>query len=343
MFTTPPRALGIATLFLAAVAVASAGARAASPVEPTEVLQAAEDSLRNGDFKEAIRQYREADKASGGSCVACQLGLAKAFNGVGAHKEVLKAVEAALRLTTDKPTLALAYNERGLALLASAGGDEDRLKEAEAAFRQVISLADPPRAHFNLGVALLRQGRDEEGVAVLRRYLRLEPESPSAAAAKELIDNPLRARKRLLPDLELVTLAGDYLTSADLQGRVVLIDVWGTWCPPCRVAVPDLKRLATRMRKAPFLLVSISNDSDEPTLKQFIAEHAMEWPQVWDKDREILRRLGVNRFPTYLLVDHQGEIVYSASGWGPAIEREIEMRTARAVRAARKAAPREAD
>ena len=97
------------------------------------------------------------------------------------------------------------------------------------------------------------------------------------------------------------------------------------------------------MRKAPFLLISISNDSDEPALKQFIAEHAMEWPQVWDKDHEIQRRLGVSRFPTYLLVDHQGEIVYSASGWGPAIEREIETRIARAVQTARKAAPREAN
>jgi thiol-disulfide isomerase/thioredoxin len=342
VLSTRPRPLRIAAALLAVVAATTARAPAASPPDATAILEAADESLGNGDFKEAIRRYKEADKVSGGSCVECQLGLAKAFNGVRAHKEVLKAVEAVLRLTTDKPALALAYNEQGLALLASADGDQGRLKQAEAAFRNVISHANPPRAHFNLGVALLRQGRDEEGVAALRHYLTLEPDSPSAESAKELIDNPLRARKRLIPDLELVTLGGEYLTTDDLRGRVVLIDVWGTWCAPCRAAVPELKRLAARLKKAPFLMVSISNDADGPVLKKFIAEHAMDWPQVWDEDHTILRRLGINRFPTYLLIDHEGEIVFSASGWGPAIDREIEHRVARAVQDARKAAPREA-
>lgn len=343
MLSARRRPLRIAAALLVVVAATTGRARSASPPDETAILEAADESLGNGDFKEAIRQYKAADKVSGGSCVVCQLGLARAFNGVRAHKEVLKAVEAVLRLTTEKPALALAYNEQGLALMASADGDEERLKQAEAAFRQVIALANPPRAHFNLGVALLRQGRDEEGTAALRHYLTLEPDSPSAASAKELIDKPLRARKRLIPDLELVTMAGDYLTTDDLRGRVVLIDVWGTWCAPCRAAVPELKRLAGRMKKAPFVMISISNDTDEPVLKKFIAEHAMDWPQVWDEDRELLRRLGVNRFPTYLLVDHEGEIVFTASGWGPAIDREIEHRVARAVHDARKASPAEAN
>lgn len=334
-----PRPLRFATATLVLVAGVSAGAwAAAAPPAPAEVLEAANDSLRAGDFKEAIRQFKQADKALGGSCVACQLGLAKAFNGVRAHNEVLKSVEAALRLTTDKQELAVAYNEQGLALLALAGDDQGKLKQAEAAFRQVMALNDPPAAHFNLGVALLRQGRDEEGVAALRRYLELDPGSQRAASAKELIANPLRSRKRLIPDLELVTLAGDYLTTDELRGSVVLIDVWGTWCAPCRAAVPDLKRLQARMKNAPFAMISISNDTDEPSLRQFVADHGMSWPQVWDKDHDILGKLGVSRFPTYLLVDHEGEIVYSASGWGPAVEQEIERRIARAVRTAKKAA-----
>ena len=93
-----PRPLRFATATVVLVAALSGPAWAAAPPALAEILQAADDSLRAGDFKEAIRQYRQADKASGGSCVACQLGLAKAFSGVGAHKEVLKSVEAALRL-----------------------------------------------------------------------------------------------------------------------------------------------------------------------------------------------------------------------------------------------------
>ena len=334
-----PFPLRIAGVLLLVLATATAQAQPASTPAGADLLQAADDSMHAGDFKEAIRQYKQADKASGGSCVACQLGLAKAFNAVGAHKEVLKSVEMVLRLTTDKQALSIAYNEQGLALLASADGDQDKLKQAEAAFRQVIALGDPAPAHFNLGVALLRLGRDEEGVAALRVYLERDPGSARAATARELIEKPLRARKRLLPDLELVTLAGDYLTTDDLRGRVVLFDFWGTWCPPCRAAVPELKRLHARMKKAPFALISVSNDSDEPTLRQFIAENGMEWPQVWDKDRQILGKLEIQRFPTYLLVDHEGEVVYSASGWGPSVEREIEARIGSAVRVAKKAAP----
>ena len=59
------------------------------------------------------------------------------------------------------------------------------------------------------------------------------------------------------------------LSLAGLKGKVVLLDFWGTWCPPCVAAVPTLRNWSRRMENSPFVLVSISTDSDEPALRQF--------------------------------------------------------------------------
>lgn len=324
----------------AATAKPAATVSTLPPLSPevADLLATADASLQGRDFKSAIRTYRQADKLAAGGCVPCQVGLAKAFNGILAHKDALKSVEKVLAMTTDPQLSRVAYNERGLALLALAGEDQVKLQGAEAAFRRSLALGESSACYLNLGLTLLRQSRDPEGVAALEKFLDLDPESPSAETAKQLIANPLRARKRLIPDLELVSLSGDYVTTDDLRGKVVLFDFWGTWCAPCRAAIPDLRNLNARLRKSPFALVSISNDADSEMLKRFIAEQQMDWLQVWDEHQEINRKLAIKGYPTYLLVDHEGEIVYAASGWGPMMEREIEDRVRRAVSKAKRAA-----
>jgi thiol-disulfide isomerase/thioredoxin len=309
-------------------------AKAAAPPLPDEVadlLETADASLASRNFKAAIKTYRQADKLMPAGCFLCQLGLAKAFNGIQASRDALKSIDKVLALTTDRRYHRVAYNEQGLALLALAGDDTAKLQEAEAAFRRSIAIGESAMGYLNLGLTLLRQARDPEGVAALEKFLDLEPDSPHAARAKELIANPLRARKRLVPDLELVSLSGEYVTTEELRGKVVLLDFWGTWCAPCRAAIPDLRNLSARLKKSPFVLISISNDPDAELLKRFVADNRMDWLQVWDENREINGRLAIRSYPTYVLVDHEGEIVFVTSGWGPVIEREIERRVGGAV------------
>jgi thiol-disulfide isomerase/thioredoxin len=131
-------------------------------------------------------------------------------------------------------------------------------------------------------------------------------------------------------------LSGDYLTAEDLKGKVLLLDFWGTWCEPCRMAVPGLRSMSRRMKDDPFVLVSVSTDDDEAALRDFIAKNEMTWPQVWDKDRTFTRKCGVSYFPTYVLVSPEGEIVYVVRGWGEEIERDLYARLSAAIRAARK-------
>lgn len=308
--------------------------------EAREKLEQGNDLLEDGKPSEAVKAFKEADKLASGACPDCRLGLARAFNKLGAYKDALKNVDAALGMTQEKNRLILAYNEQGHALLALAGEDPQRLNQAEKAFRQVLEASGGTlnAARFNLGFTLLRLARDEEGVALLKEYLVRDPRAASAEVAKDLIANPLRARKRLLPDLELVTMAGDYLTSEDLQGKVLLLDFWATWCAPCVASVGGLRSLSRRYEGDPFALVSVSTDSDEAVLREFIAKEKMTWPQVWDKDQKVTRKCGVEAFPTYVLVNPEGEIVYVVKGWGEGIETELGIKVSWAVRAAKKSA-----
>ena len=328
-------------LVFTAVQLASPPLRGAQPVAAQGVealLAAGGRSLARGDFPAAVRYYGEADRVEGGRCAHCQLGLAKAHNGMGSHREALRSADSVLRRSDDPTLRRAAFNEQGIALLASANGDPAKLEHAARSFRQAIAIGGAPEAHFSLGLTLLRLGRDDEGTAALNQYLQLVPKAPNAQAAKDLIANPLRARKKLLPDLEMVTLDGVRVTTAGLRGKVVLLDFWGTWCAPCRAAVPDLRRLNARLQGSPFALVSISNDGDRTTLERFIAANEMAWTQVWDGEQTVIRDLAVRSFPTYVLVDHLGEVVFAASGWGPNVEREIETRVGSAVEEAKRSA-----
>src|SRR5258706_3057079 len=247
------RSRALASLALGVLSVLSS-ALLAEPPKPrpanADKLEDAHGLLQDGKYNEAVKAFKEADKLANGSCVECRIGLARAFNKLGAYKEVLKNIDAVLGMTAETNDLLRAYNEQGVALVALAKDDPKQLEKAEKTFRQIPELsggkANPAR--FNLGFTLLRMLRAEEGVAVLKEYLERDPKAASADIAKSLIANPVRARKRLVPDFELATLAGDYLTSDGLRGKVLLLDFWGTWCAPCVAAVPGLLSLSRRMK-----------------------------------------------------------------------------------------------
>lgn len=304
-------------------------------------LDQGRDLLEEGRHNEAIKAFKKADKASGNTCVECQLGLAAAFNHLGAFNDALKNTQSVMKLTSDTAQLIRAHHHQGLALFALAGDDREKLKQAEEAFRRTLELSQGKAntARFNLGTVLLRQSRDAEGVALLKEYLEKEPDSKDAELARSLIANPDRARKHLIPDFEVVTLAGNYLTAEELRGKVILMDFWFTSCLPCQKALPGLRKISRKMADSPFVLLSVSTDQDQATLREFIARNGMEWPQVWDKDHELVRQLGISSYPTYLVVSHEGEILYSTRGWSERIDMEIAQKVAGAIKAAKKSAP----
>lgn len=312
----------------------------ADPPVPTDKLQEGRGQYDAGKYKEAVRTFKEADKLANGSCAECRLWLAKSLDKVGAYKDGLKNVDAVLGMTTNPTILVGAYNERGVALVGLAENDPKKLEPAEQAFRKALELSEGKvnAIRFSLGVTLLQMSRDAEGVAMLKEYLEKGPGAADAEIAKKLIAYPVRARKKIVPDFELTTLSGEYVTAEDLRGKVLLLDFWGTWCPPCVASVPSLRSLSHRLKDDPFRLVSISTDQDEKALREFVAKNQMDWPQVWDQGQAFTRQCGIHSFPTYVLVSPEGEILYITSGWGRDTERYITSRIHAAVKDLQKSA-----
>jgi thiol-disulfide isomerase/thioredoxin len=302
------------------------------------LLAEADEKLSRRDHDEAIRLFKQALKAAGNDCGACHMGLAQAYNAVGAHKNAITSAEEAISRLPEAHQQAAAWNQKALAQFALAEQDTGKLRAVETSLRRVLELSGEPMARFSLGVTLIRLGREEEGLAELQAFVEAAPNSQKARTARDMIEDPRRARQNMLPSLELVTLGGDYLTNEDLAGKVVLLDFWGTWCPPCRASVPSLRGLVERNAKLPLVVLSVSNDQDENALRSFVASNGMTWPQVWDRKQGLVREMNVSGFPTYILADHEGVIVFRYSGWGEPIERAIQAEIRRAVGRAKRAA-----
>jgi peroxiredoxin len=310
------------------------------PPIPSDKLLEGRGQYDAGKYKDAVRTFKEADKLANGSCAECRLWLAKALDKVGAYKDGLKNVDSVLGMAPNQTVLVGAYNERGVALVGLAANDPKQLEPAEQAFRKALELSEGKinAVRFSLGVTLLQMSRDAEGVALLKEYLEKGPAPADAEVARKLIANPVRARKKIVPDFELTTLAGDYLTAEDLRGKVLLLDFWGTWCPPCVASVPSLRSLSHRLKDDPFQLVSISTDQDEKVLREFVAKNQMDWPQIWDQGQAFTRQCGIHSFPTYVLVSPDGEILHIGSGWGQGTERDLSSRIHAALKDLQKGA-----
>src|SRR5712692_10612957 len=123
--------------------------------------------------------------------------MGEAYQGLQAYKKVAESCDKVIEFGgSDNQLRAQAYNLKGIALQSlSEGKDQKKLQEAEAALRQGLALnSDVPNLHYNLGVVLLQEGHDPDGVAELKKYVELQPNASNAEMASKMIENPRRAR-----------------------------------------------------------------------------------------------------------------------------------------------------
>lgn len=299
----------------------------ARPGDEKDNAAAVSQAMAQGDafvaqkkFDKALDAYRKADKLSHHSCAVCLLRLFKVERSLGDLSAALDYAKKAATAAGENKTLAAqAHLVRGTLLGEMAGKPSDKkLREAEQEFREALTLdSRQVVAHYNLGVILLKQERDAEGIAELNTYIATPGADPkSAAEARRIIANPIRAREPFAPDFSFVTLEGASLSNSALQGKVILLDFWGTWCPPCRESVPMLLSLHKKYANRPFEMVGISSDDDEQAWKAFIAANHMAWPEYIDLSGRVQEQFQINSFPTYIVLDRQGIIRFRQSGVG---------------------------
>jgi thiol-disulfide isomerase/thioredoxin len=144
---------------------------------------------------------------------------------------------------------------------------------------------------------------------------------------------------RRLPQLELKPLTGGGrdVSLADLQGRVTLIDFWGTWCPPCAEELPHIATLATKFAGADFQVFAVSCGSDNRNenaaeiaeqTEAFLKSFKIALPTYFDDGAYTRRGLdmiaGFVGYPTTIILDRRGTIRGMWVGYQPGYERQIE-------------------
>jgi thiol-disulfide isomerase/thioredoxin len=110
------------------------------------------------------------------------------------------------------------------------------------------------------------------------------------------------------------TLDGRSISSADWRGKIVLVNFWATWCPPCRAEIPDLIALQEKYRDH-LVIVGISEDEGSvDAVKRFVAEHKINYPIVMSTPQ--LRRIfpAVMALPTTLVLDRNGNLTQKNVG-----------------------------
>ena len=293
---------------------------AAQDLDYDEEFSKGRDLYRRGKFEEALKSFKRANELRDKKSAECFGWMSETYMALEAYKNAIECADKVIELAGDDRQLMLkAYNNKGLALQQSAERkDQKKLQAAEAVFRQALAMEGAPAIlRYNLGVALLQMNRDQEGITELKQYVKDQPNGAYLEMARNMIKDPRRARENFAPDFAFTSSEGEHVTLDDLHGKVVLLDFWGTWCPPCVESVPELRNLQKKYAKEPnFVIIGISSDSDEAEWREFTVKNKMIWPQYLDHDRRIQRAFGIHAFPTYILIDHEGIVRFSSIGAG---------------------------
>lgn len=118
------------------------------------------------------------------------------------------------------------------------------------------------------------------------------------------------------PAYRTVSLDGDSVSLADQRGKVVLFNIWATWCHPCRDEIPELRELHAAYQARGLELVGVSvdaNGSDE-AIRAFMKDFAMEYPIWRDPDERVSTQFLVLGVPATFLIDREGILRWRKTG-----------------------------
>jgi peroxiredoxin len=143
------------------------------------------------------------------------------------------------------------------------------------------------------------------GLFVLAAFGRLESARLGSGGRGGAISAPIVGSKA--PDFTLVSLDGEEVSLSDLEGKVVLINFWATWCEPCKIEMPFFQ---SRYEKyAPqFEVLAVNYAEAEETVRKFIEEEGLTFTVLLDRRAEVVRMYQVRGYPTTLVVGADGTI-----------------------------------
>ncbi|HEX6085658.1 MAG TPA: TlpA disulfide reductase family protein [Thermoanaerobaculia bacterium] len=130
-----------------------------------------------------------------------------------------------------------------------------------------------------------------------------------------------------MPEYSAMNLDGTKYELASHRGKVVLLNLWATWCGPCRYEIPELQRLHDEHAKKGFAVVGVSVDeSGIESVRQFVTENRMTYPVVLDPQGKLANVMETSVLPTSVLIGRDGKIVWKKVG--AILENDEELKSA---------------
>jgi len=293
------------------------------------------ESVHKHSLEGALGKFKKADKADGGHCLVCRQMMIKYGLELHDWKTAETAAQEILTDARDDNQLVLAHYTLGVVLIRQGmeKHKDDFFSRAHEEMSKAAGGPTPlPQALFADGKALSYLKQDDAAKARFEQFVKLTPaDDLDHQRALRYIEDPELARARMAPPFALTTTDGQNIALDELKGKVVLIDFWATWCPPCREALPHVRDIAKKFQGQPLVVLSVSLDSDEQKWKDFIAKNEMTWPQYRDGgfSGPIAKLFHVEAIPHTFTVDSDGVLQDEHIG-DAAIESKLKKLVARA-------------
>lgn len=150
----------------------------------------------------------------------------------------------------------------------------------------------------------------------------------SVAEAMRELDLVKPPPGRAAEDFTLPMPDGQQFRLSDHRGKVVFVNFWATWCPPCREEMPAMERLYIRQKDRGFAMVAVSLDASPAVVAPYLAQARFTFPVALDPRMDLANAYGVRALPASFIVDPRGVVVAMALGpreWdGPAASALVE-------------------
>jgi thiol-disulfide isomerase/thioredoxin len=303
----------LALIFPTRAVLAQDAAPAAPAYESDPKFQKALADAKNGrqTQEDRLDNWKHANKVAKGQCVECLRAIIKLQKQTGALKDAVNSAQQLEAIATEPKDKMYAVAERGECLMGYNSGKPkpEQVAQADAAFKEVLAAMPKSRAIiFDEGRALAMMGKDAEAKAMFEQYVDLAPASDKLRTrAERFSDDPHLATLQMAPPFRLVTSEGEEMQLDDMNGKVVLLDFWATWCGPCKETLPDIQQLAKKYSRDPMLvIISVSQDNNAADWKAFIEKNNMTWPQYRDKTGALGNAYGVTAIPHFFTIDTNG-------------------------------------
>jgi len=144
--------------------------------------------------------------------------------------------------------------------------------------------------------------------------------SAGLAAAADISTLIQNADMQALPagtsivDFSLHDLSGNNVRLSDFSGKVVLLNFWATWCPPCRAEIPQLESLYKEYKDKGLVVLGVDLQEAPAGVRDFVSKNKMTYPVLLDTSGQIGGSYGVRSIPTTYLVDKQGNVTSGTLG-----------------------------